>query len=67
MNRNQWLDLHNETPHSRHASILDAAYREHRADICPKCGATWPAVVGTLYGYQVVCTECDTIIEEVEL
>jgi hypothetical protein len=67
MNRTTWLDLHNETPYTEHDAILGAALREHKFDECQRCGAAWPDIVGTLRGYQVVCSECGYTMEEVEL
>ena len=67
MNRSQYADLHGEEHYTRHDATLDAAMAEHKTDVCPECGATWPSIVGTRYGYKVVCSECDYTIEEVEL
>ena len=59
--------LRNYRKELEHTDTLEEAYQEHKADVCPKCGATWPAVVGTLFGYIVECQHCGAMIKEVEL
>ena len=52
---------------TRHDDILTEAFHNHHTDRCPDCGACDNSIVGTRYGYEVICNWCGRHIREVDL